>query len=129
MDDDKRKPVMIGIIITCIVLAVGVTICTSTGGGTDSSDTAGSFLLLCTECNESFKMSRNELRTEMLQATGGAPVGVVEQTPAIACKSCGKNAAQLAIKCKSKSCEAVFIRDPQADFCPECGYSDEENRN
>ncbi len=120
MEDDKKKQVMIGIVIVCIVLAVGITLYNSTGGGSGANR---KILILCSECGESSELSTEEL-TEKMQPMGAAS--------GLTCPGCGKDAARMATKCKS--CETVFIQDFQAAFtgggypdkCPECGYSEEE---
>ncbi len=138
MEDDKKKQVMIGIVIACIVLAVGNILCTNTGGGSGKAANRKIFIL-CSECGESSELSREELREKMQQAAGEGgmgpmgPMGPMESPLVLTCPGCGKDAAQIATKCKS--CETVFVMDHQPpaegdypDRCPECDYSEMEER-
>ena len=136
MEDDKKKQLMIGIVIACIVLAVGITLYNSTGGSGKAANRK--IFILCSECGESSELSGEELREKMQQAAGEGgigPMGMMDPmgaAPVLTCPGCGKDAAQMATKCKS--CETVFIPDFQAAFtgggypdkCPKCGYSEEE---
>ena len=135
MEDDKKKQVMIGIIIACIVLAVGITLYNSAGGGGGGKAVNRKNFILCSECGESFELSVEELREKMREAASEGemgPMGPME-SPVLTCPGCGKDAAQMATKCKS--CETVFIQDFQAaaegdypDRCPKCNYSEMEER-
>jgi len=137
MDDDKRKPVMIGIIIACVALAVGVTIYTTTGGGGGGGGGAkGKLTILCTECGESSELSRDEFREKMQASADQGMMGLMGPmggSPVLTCSACGEDAAQLAVKCKE--CDTVFTQDYEAaaegdysDRCPECDYSETEEK-
>ena len=136
MEDDKKKQVMIGIVIACIILAVGITVYTNTGGGGGGKAAKGKILILCSECNESSELSREELREKMQRAAGeGGPMGMgpmgpMGAAPVLSCPGCGKDAAQIATKCKS--CDAVFnqasAEGDYPDRCPECDYSEMEEK-
>ena len=139
MDDDKKKQLMIGIIIACIALAIGITVYTNTGSGKAEKR---KIFILCSECNESFELSREEFTQKMQQAAGEGgmgpmgqmgPIGPMGPPPVLTCSGCGKDTAQMATKCKS--CDAVFIQNFQAaaegdypDKCPVCGHSEIEER-
>ena len=115
MEDNKRKQIMIGIIIVCIVSAVAITIYTNTGGGVGSG-TGGKRLILCTECNESFELSRTEVMDKLTNRNPAAPPGVMSLTgdfAIITCPACNEDAAQFALKCKK--CGAVFLMKPPSD--------------
>ena len=63
MDDNIRKPIMIGIVVVCIVAAIGITIYNKdTGDGSTAKDEV---LILCSNCDKSFKLSENEFGKKM----------------------------------------------------------------
>ena len=65
MEDVRKKQIMIGIIIACIVLAICITVYKNTGGGSGGKAEKRKFHILCSECNESSELSREELGEKM----------------------------------------------------------------
>ncbi len=124
MDEEKKKKIMIGLIVGCLVLAGIVTFLTNSGGG---SKARADFQMLCVnpDCDQAYTMPREEFMSQMSE-TGismnmGAP-GDMGQVPALTCPECSENSGYMAIKCQE--CERVFIEDHrEAGKCPECGYS------
>lgn len=116
MDEDRRKVVMIVIIVLCLGLAVGITFWNRRGrpGQTTASENV---TLMCTDCGNVFEMNGAEFRAIMREADPGT-------TTMFVCPKCGKRAAVRAEKCPK--CGKVFIPDTRAEYpdkCPECGYS------
>ena len=129
MDEDKKKKVMLGLIILCLILAVGITAVNNMGGGSGSrSNEPVQMLCMNQECGMDFELSSEEYREHMMQGGMMGP-GPMAQTP-IECSECGMRSAFRAIMCKE--CEAVFMQDYSSgdfpDRCPECDYSDIEAR-
>ena len=131
MDEDKKKKVMLGLIIVCLVLAIGITAVTNmggSGGGGSRSNEPVQMLCMNEECGADFEMSAEEYREQMMQGGMMGP-GPMAQTP-IECPECGMRSAFRAVKCKE--CGTIFMQDyTSGDFpdrCPECGYSDIEDR-
>ncbi len=129
MDEDTKKKVMLGLIILCIVLAVGITVMTNRGGGSSSrSNEPIQMLCMNRECVMDFELSSKEYRAQIMQGGMMGP-GPMAQTP-IECPECSMRSAFRAVKCKK--CETVFMQDyTSGDFpdrCPECDYSDTEVR-
>ena len=130
MDEDKKKKVMLGLIISCIVLAIGITVVTNKGGSGGGSRSNEPVQMLCMneECGAEFELSTEEYREYMMQGGMMGP-GPMAQMP-IECTECGMQSAFRAVMCKE--CEVVFMQDYSSgdfpDRCPECGYSDIEAR-
>ena len=135
MDDSKRKTVMVGIVITCIVLAVGITVYNNTGSPPGRKDKV---LMMCSDpdCGETFEMTGDEYIKQSQEAGGDEvggmggmmDIGPVGVTPTVTCRHCGKDSAKLTTKCEK--CDYVFIMNYEApaegeypDRCPECKYS------
>lgn len=130
MEDSKKKPIMIGIVVVCLVLAVVITLAMRLGGsGSDlSSLKRGEMIwVMCLnpQCKAEYEMDKKDYY-EFLQnysgpRTEGAP-------PVLVCKECKKESVVKAVKCKK--CGVVFregaIPNDFADRCPQCKYSDVE---
>ena len=132
MDPMVKRKVMIGIIVVCVGLALGITVFTR--GGCGGGGARGPVQMLCTnpDCGKAFEMSRSDFQEKMTDMTGpGGRMGPMGQMPAFTCTSCGEESAYIAIKCKQ--CGEVFVRgssgrDDYPDKCPACGYSDFEKK-
>jgi len=88
MDESKGKLIKIGIIIACLVLAIGVTAYTL-GGGDDEVVLEGEFLVECTQCGESYSLSRDEF-TQKLETAMSEGVMSMTSPPTITCPLCGE---------------------------------------
>ncbi len=125
MDEAKKKPVMIGIIVVCLVLAGIITAVTWEGGAGPTSPT-GPLTLMCTneDCGAVFELAREKLA----EAVG--PGMRMMGPPVVACQECGQRTAYITRTCPK--CEALFIplpsTDGYGDRCPECGFSPTEDR-
>ena len=126
MDEDKKKKVMLGLVVLCLVLAIGITAVTNMGGSGGGSRSNEPVQMLCMneECGMDFELSPEEYRENMMQGGMMGP-GPMAQSP-IECSECGMQSAFRAVMCKE--CEAVFMQDYSSgdfpDRCPECDYSD-----
>ena len=136
MDAAVKQKVMIGIVVVCLLVAIGITISSRTGGSA-----RGSLQMLCTnpDCGKDYEMSKNDFRQKVREMATGpdARLGPMGQMPPLTCEYCGKESVHKAIKCEQ--CGEIYIPDRSVrtsypDKCPECGYSaikeqDESSRN
>lgn len=127
MDDQKKQYFKIGIIISCLVLAVGIFFFTHTGSS--SGKAPSEYTLLCAnpQCKHVMTVSREEYLEKMQEAGSMAMPG---KQIAFECEKCGKKSAFIATKCEK--CSQVFFPNYQSkdyhDRCPECGYSKLEEK-
>ena len=131
MDEAKKKSVMIGIMVVCLVLA-GVITAVTWKGGTGGTGPTGPLTLMCIneDCGAVFELTRKELSEEMRQNPAMHPAMRTMGPPVVTCLECGQQTAFMARTCPQ--CEAVFISVPTPDGyqdrCPECGFSATEDR-
>ena len=128
MEEDKKKKVMLGLIILCLILAIGITAVTNMSGSSSRSNKPIQMLCMNEECGMDFEMTTEEYREQMMQGGMMGP-GPMAQAP-IECPECSMQSAFRAMKCKE--CETIFMQDYSSgdfpDRCPECEYSDIEAR-
>ena len=127
MDDVLKKRVSIGIAISCLVIAIGITVVTNldrTGGG----GKAGPIQMLCVNpaCNNAFEATEDEFRKLMSGEDGAPPMPMMMmETPTFKCPKCNEKSVYVAMKCEK--CGNVFVPNYQnpADYdkCSKCGFS------
>jgi hypothetical protein len=131
MEESKKKPIMIGVIVVCLIVAGLVTFARRGGSGTgiDSIPDEKMTWVKCNNpsCKAEYEMSEKEFFKEM----EGRFNPMARTTPALTCKECGKDSLFRAVKCPY--CDTVFFRDSVPndlfDRCPKCGKSaTEESR-
>jgi hypothetical protein len=117
MDAEKKKPILIGIIVACLILAGGVYFMTA-GGGSDPSLKRGSLIWVkCANpnCNAEYQMEKMDYYMPGGKSSSERPT----------CKQCNEPSLYDAIKCEK--CGIVFVpgsvKNDVRDRCPECGYS------
>ena len=118
MDEEKKKAIMIGIIIVCLVLAGAIFMLSR-----PENANTGPVQMLCVECGAEYRMEREEFKTQLL-ATGLVSPMNTQPIPLV-CPECSNNTAFYALTCPK--CKKVFVEDTQSgdyrDRCPECGHS------
>jgi predicted RNA-binding Zn-ribbon protein involved in translation (DUF1610 family) len=129
MEDSKKKPIMIGIVVACIIAAVVITIMTSSGGsgsGIASIESGLNTWVKCSnpDCGHEYQMEKRKyLETIQEQRKGSASL-----MQALECPKCGEQSVYEAVKCEK--CELIFfpgtVRGDFTDRCPECGHSETE---
>jgi ssDNA-binding Zn-finger/Zn-ribbon topoisomerase 1 len=124
MEEGKKKMIMIGVIVVCIVAAVIITVATySTSPGGIESIKRGTamFWVKCRnpKCENTWQMDKRDYFDYIEKYRAGMTV------PAIVCPKCGEKSGYRAEKCGK--CEFVFERgsvpNDVADRCPKCSYS------
>lgn len=123
MDEGKKKQVMIGVVVLCLVLAAVITIATNT----DSSGPKSPVNLRCAnqKCNYIYELSQKEYKNQIEELGPKSP----NWKPRLACPECSKNSAFVARKCQK--CDEIFLPNPRQkypDKCTKCGYSPREER-
>ncbi len=135
MEESKKKPIMIGVIIVCIAVAGIITYSrySGSGGGVDGIPEGEMIWVKCNNpnCKAEYQMSARAYHKYMLEnANPMAPTA-----PPLICKECGEPSAYRAEKCENPDCGIVFIQGSSgpgdfADRCPKCGQSaTEKSRN
>ena len=127
MEESKKKPIMIGVIVGCLVLAGVITVMTRSGGSGSTVQFEGQPMWVkCNnpDCGVEYEMDMKEY-FDYIQEHMRGPV-----TPLLPCKQCGEESVYRAVKCPK--CEHVFLYGAASDAgdffdrCPECGYSETE---
>ena len=128
MEESKKKPIMIAIIVVCLILAAAIALKTGTG---DSSGVEGlkrgeMIWAKCSnpDCGAEYQIDKKDY-FEYVQEHQDP---MAQYAPPLVCKECGEESLYRAVKCPK--CEIVFFRgavtNDFADRCPECGYSQTE---
>ena len=126
MDESKKKPVMIAIIVVCLVAAGAIIWGTRSGGsGTidDISDDEMTWVKCMNKsCNAEDEMSLKEYYKFV--TANASPMG---PTPALTCEKCQQPSVYKAEKCQNAACAIVFrsgsVPNDHADRCPKCKQS------
>ena len=117
MEDSKKKPVMIGIIIVCLAAAAVIFIKTSSQNSASTAKGQMIWLKCANEaCGTEYQMDSEKFSLAIME--GGMPTTM--QAPALACEKCGEKSAYRAEKCPK--CGTVFFMD-NSGKCPKCGFS------
>jgi len=134
MEDSKKKPIMIGVIVVCLGVAGAVTLMRSSGGGS-GIDALPDDETTWVKCNNPSCKAEYEMSIKAFYKAQQERVNpMARTTPPLTCEKCGKDSLYQAEKCANPSCGAVFIRgisgqNDLPDRCPECGQSKiEESR-
>ena len=132
MEDSKKKPIMIGIIVVGLGVAGLVTFMGGgDGGGVDSLSDDKTVWVKCNNpaCNAEYEMGEKSYYKELEANINPNPMA--RSAPALPCKECNKQSLYGAEKCANPDCGIVFIQGiaGQNDFqdrCPDCGKSETE---
>ncbi len=128
MEEGQKKVVMIVIVIACLAAAGIITYVTRSGEGGIRRFAAGEITQLkCNnpDCGHEFEMDQADYLEYLKEhAVPGMSV------PPIPCPQCGEDSCFRAIKCEK--CGKVFFPNTVEarfeDKCPDCGYSELEER-
>jgi len=132
MDEARKKPLMIGVIVVCLVVAVAITIKTWPRGAGDIpkiwKKPEYKVWVKCRNpaCKAEYQMNKYAYHKAIKDYFIEHPQASV--IPGLKCKKCGKDSLYLAYKCPK--CGTVFEgglkRGDFSDRCPKCGYSKTE---
>ena len=126
MEESKKKPVMVGIVVGCLVLAGVVTLMTRSGGSGSTAQFKGQPMWVkCNnpDCEAGYEMDMKEYFDYVQEHSRGPEISPLP------CEQCGKESVFKAVKCEK--CEHIFFRSAAgagdfSDRCPECSYSKTE---
>jgi len=130
MEDSKKKPIMIGVIIVCFAVAGLVFFMKGSGGsgGINSIPESNMTWVKCSNpsCKAEYEMGERAYFTAVKERAN--PMARASSPPPLVCEKCGKDSLFRAEKCANPSCGIVFIQgiagqNDHADRCPECGQS------
>jgi len=130
MEDSKKKPIMIGVIVVCLVIAGLVTFARRGGRGGTIDDIPDDRMVWvkCNnpQCKAEYEMGEKAYHKAVQERLDPRSLA----TPALICEKCGKASVYRAEKCKNPDCGVVFfsgsVPNDFADRCPECGRSETE---
>ena len=128
MEESRKKPIMIGVIVVCLIVAGLITFARRGGGGSgiDSISDDKMTWVKCSnpKCKAEYEMSEKQYFKELQQRFNP----MARTSPPLTCEKCGKDSLFRACKCPY--CGTVFIRDSVPndlfDRCPKCGKSETE---
>lgn len=129
MEVEKKKAIMIAIIVVCLILAVVVTVARYTGGTEDSLEGIPDDVMIWVKCmnpkcNAEYEMSKKAYYLYLQGKDAPEVDGIIQLA---GCKECGKESLTKAVKCEK--CGEVFMEGAVTgdfpDRCPnpECKYS------
>ena len=129
MEEGKKKPIMIGVIVVCLALALLITFGRRGGsGGIEDISPEEMMWVKCNnpDCKAEYEMGKQAYFKYVEEHMD--PMAMV--APPVACEECGKESVYRAEKCQNPDCGIVFFRgsvpNDFADRCPECGRSETE---
>jgi len=135
MEESKKKPIMIGVIIACLALTAIIIFGRRSGDGSgiDSISDEEMTWIKCNNpnCKAEYQMGLKAYHKYMAEHTNPAAL----TTQPLICKECGEQSAYRAEKCENPDCGIVFIQGSAGpgdflDRCPKCKQSaTEESRN
>ncbi|MHC4323934.1 MAG: hypothetical protein ACYSUX_06650 [Planctomycetota bacterium] len=130
MEDSKKKPIMIGVIIVCLVIAGLVTFARRGGSGSGIEGIPDDEMtwVKCgnKSCNAEYEMGKKQYLKAMQERFNP----MARTAPPLTCETCGKESIFQAMKCANPACGAIFFRDSvpndHFDRCTKCGQSETE---
>jgi hypothetical protein len=130
MEDSKKKPIMIGVIATCLIVAGLITFARRGGGGGGLNAIPDDKMtwVKCNNpsCNAEYEMGEKQYYKAMEERFNP----MARTTPALTCETCSKDSAFRAVKCVNSACGVIFFRDSVPndffDRCPKCKQSETE---
>lgn len=129
MEHGKKKIIMIIVFVVCLV-AAGIITYKSQQNSRDISsiDAEAKIWMSCRnpDCQDKWEMNRREYFDYLLEKR--PEYGII--IPPVTCPKCGEESGYRAIQCPN--CKAVYeensVPNDLPDRCPECKYSEIEER-
>jgi len=130
MEESKKKPIMIGVIVVCLAVA-GIITWSRHGGGGGGVDSISDEEMIWVKCNNpACKAEYQTSKKGYLKYVSDHANPMAPTAPALICEKCGEPSVFRAEKCMNPDCGIVFLRgvvpNDFADRCPECGRSETE---
>jgi len=134
MEESKKKPIMIGVIVVCLAVAGIITYSRRSGSG-DGIDSISDDEMIWAKCNNPACKAEYETSAKgyfKYMNEHASPMALT--APPLICKECGEPSVYRAEKCENPDCGIVFIQGSSgqgdfADRCPKCKQSaTEESR-
>lgn len=131
MEDSRKKPIMIAVIVVCLVVAGLITFARRSGAGGGINSISDSEMTWVKCNNQSCKAEYQMGKKAFYKAQQERFNPMARTAPPLTCEKCGKDSLFQAIKCANPSCGAIFIQgiSGQNDFpdrCPVCKQSETE---
>jgi len=124
MQESKKKPIMIGVIVVCLAAAAVITYTTIKPDRYNFDEFKDKMIwVMCRNpaCDAEYQISLKDYfeYVEEHRGPGLSPV------PGLICKKCGEDSVYEVVKCEN--CGLVFEKGAKPgdyeDKCPRCGYS------
>jgi len=130
MEESKKKPIMIGVIVVCLALAGLITYLRYSGGsgGVAGISPAEMIWVKCSNkaCNAEYQMGKRDYYQYIKERAN--PLS--QAAPPLVCKKCSQESIYRAEKCGNPQCGIVFFVDSVpgdfSDRCPKCKRSETE---
>jgi hypothetical protein len=132
MEDSKKKPIMIAVIVVCLGVA-GLIFYTTGSGGGGGLDSIPEDEMTWVKCNNPACKAEYEMgRRAYYQAVQERVDPRAMTTPPLICDKCKEPSVFDAEKCANPACGIVFLKhsvpNDWEDRCPECKQSAEEEK-
>ncbi len=132
MEDSRKKPIMIAVIVVCLGVAGAVTFLRSgSDTGIEGIPDEKMTWVKCrnTACSAEYEMSEKQYFKEVMARQRENPTAMMS-TPPLICQKCSKPSVYKAVKCGNPSCGEVFLENSvpndHPDRCPKCKRSETE---
>ncbi len=124
MEERKKKPIMLGVIVVCLVLAGAIAYMNRPKrSGLDSIPSGQMIWVKCanSDCGAEYQIDRKGYLEYKEKHQN--PMSL--SAPPLVCEKCEKKSVFKAVKCEKCGLIFVYGAAPKgfADRCPECGYS------
>ena len=133
MEESKKKPIMISVIVVCLVVAGIITYSRYSGGGGGGIESISGKEMIWVKCRNpscgaEYQMSKKAYYKYIKEHPNPNPM--MPTAPPLICKKCGEPSIYEAEKCTNPDCGIVFFKNSVpndfADRCPKCGRSKTE---
>jgi hypothetical protein len=130
MEESKKKPIMIGVIVVCLGVAGAIFLGTGGGSG-DTIDSISDEEMIWAKCNNpACKAEYQTSKKGYFKYVEEHANPMAQTAPPMVCEKCGEPSVFRAEKCMNPDCGIVFLRgavpNDFADRCPECKRSETE---
>ena len=130
MEESKKKPIMIIVIVVCLG-AAGAIFWGTGGGSGDTIDSISDEEMIWAKCNnQACKAEYQTSKKGYFKYVEEHANPMAPSAPPMVCEKCNEQSVFRAEKCMNPDCGIVFLRgtvpNDFADRCPECKRSETE---